>query len=162
VRLLFGPFLHYSILTHPCSLVNTVADNCNNTIVVVNTVGPRLLDQWIEHTNVTGVLYAGPLGMESGNAIDDVLFGAVNPSGRLIHTIAKNESDYDPGTVISEDSEIDFSEGNFIDWKVSLARFLSCHTQDFWSSSIQLLLLLKFANMARCKTRLPHSAVIGW
>lgn len=98
-------------------LVNTVADNCNNTIVIINTTGPRLLDQWIEHSNVTGVLYAGPLGMESGNAIDDVLFGAVNPSGRLIHTIAKNESDYDPNTQISEASEIDFSEGNYIDYK---------------------------------------------
>ncbi|RDW58789.1 hypothetical protein BP6252_13265 [Coleophoma cylindrospora] len=99
------------------NLVNTVADNCNNTIVVINTTGPRLVDQWISHENVTGVLYAGPLGMESGNAIDDVLFGAVNPSGRLIHTIAKNESDYDPGTAISENETIDFTEGNYIDYK---------------------------------------------
>ncbi|RDW57728.1 hypothetical protein BP5796_12529 [Coleophoma crateriformis] len=99
------------------NLVNTVADNCNNTIVVINTTGPRLLDQWITHENVTGVLYGGPLGMESGNAIDDVLFGAVNPSGRLIHTIAKNESDYDPGTAISENETINFTEGNYIDYK---------------------------------------------
>lgn len=99
------------------SLVNTVADNCNNTIVVINTVGPRLLDQWISHTNVTGVLYGGPLGQESGNAIDDAIFGAVNPSGRLIHTIAKNESDYDAGTAISEADEIAFTEGNYIDYK---------------------------------------------
>lgn len=27
------------------ALVNAVADNCNNTIVVVNTTGPRLVDQ---------------------------------------------------------------------------------------------------------------------
>ncbi|KUJ09830.1 uncharacterized protein LY89DRAFT_597643, partial [Mollisia scopiformis] len=99
------------------TLVNTVADNCNNTIVVINTTGPRLVDQWITHSNVTGVLYGGPLGQESGNAIDDILFGAVNPSGKLAHTIAKNESDYDANTQITESLEIDFSEGNYIDYK---------------------------------------------
>jgi beta-glucosidase len=116
-------------------MVNTVANNCNNTIVVINTtgmplsahkkvtdanlnmIGPRLLDQWITHENVTGVLYGGPLGQESGNAIDDVLFGAVNPSGRLINTIAKNESDYDSNTQITESLDLDFSEGNYIDYK---------------------------------------------
>jgi beta-glucosidase len=67
---------------------------------------------------VAGVIYGGPLGQESGNAIDDVLFGAINPSGKLIHTIAKNESDYDPNTKITEDLELDFSEGNYnIDYK---------------------------------------------
>ncbi|KAF2129979.1 glycoside hydrolase family 3 protein [Dothidotthia symphoricarpi CBS 119687] len=98
-------------------LVNTVADNCNNTIVVVNTNGPRLLDQWATHENVTGILYGGPLGQSSGHAINDILFGDVNPSGKLVHTIAKNESDYDSGTAISEESEIQFTEGNFIDYK---------------------------------------------
>ncbi|TDZ18633.1 putative beta-glucosidase D [Colletotrichum orbiculare MAFF 240422] len=99
-------------------LVLTVAGVCNNTIVVVNTVGPRLVDAWIEHDNVTGVLYGGALGQESGNAIDDVLFGAVNPSGRLVHTIAKNESDYNPDTVISStDLDLDYADGNLIDYK---------------------------------------------
>lgn len=66
---------------------------------------------------MTGVLYAGPLGQESGNAIDDVLFGNITPSGKLIHTIAKNESDYDSNTQISTELELDFSEGNYIDYR---------------------------------------------
>ena len=74
-------------------LVTYVADNCNNTIVVVNTVGPRLLSQWDDHENVTAILYGGPLGQSSGHAINEVLFGDVNPSGKLVHTLAKNESD---------------------------------------------------------------------
>jgi beta-glucosidase len=94
-----------------------VADNCNNTIVVVNTVGPRLLSQWNDHENVTAILYGGPLGQSSGHAINEVLFGDVNPSGKLVHTLAKNESDYDSNFEISEASEIDFTEGNFIDYK---------------------------------------------
>ncbi len=67
---------------------------------------------------MTGVLYGGALGQESGNAIDDVLFGTVNPSGRLVHTIARNESDYDAGTQVQESElELEFTEGNYIDYK---------------------------------------------
>jgi beta-glucosidase len=77
-----------------------------------------LVDVWIENPNVKAVIYGGPLGQESGNAIDDVLFGAVNPSGRLVHTIAKNESDYDPNTQVSATNlELDFTEGAWIDYK---------------------------------------------
>lgn len=44
--------------------------------------------------NVTAVLQAGLPGQESGNSIVDVIFGAINPSGRLPYTIAKKQSDY--------------------------------------------------------------------
>lgn len=97
------------------SLVKEVASNCNNTIVVVNVSGPRVLDAWIEHENVTAVLYAGLLGQESGNAIADVLYGDVNPSGKLIHTIAKNASDY-PASVC-ENANCPFTEGVYIDYR---------------------------------------------
>lgn len=100
------------------TLVSTVADDCSNTIVVINTIGPRLVDAWIEHPNVTAVLYGGPLGQESGNAIDDVLFGVASPSGKLVHTIAKNESDYNQDTLVSSTNlELYFTDGNYIDYK---------------------------------------------
>jgi len=66
---------------------------------------------------MTDVMYSGPLGQESGNAIDDVIFGAINPSGKIIRAIARNESGYDSNTQIAEDIEIDFSEGIYIDYK---------------------------------------------
>ncbi|KAH8653151.1 glycoside hydrolase family 3 C-terminal domain-containing protein [Tricladium varicosporioides] len=53
--------------------------------------------------------------MESGNAIADILYGNVNPSGKLIHTITKNASDY-PATVCS-DTGCTFSEGVYIDYR---------------------------------------------
>ncbi|PYH60676.1 putative beta-glucosidase D [Aspergillus niger CBS 101883] len=97
------------------TMVNTVADNCNNTIVIINTVGPRLMDQWIEHDNVTAVLYGSLLGQESGNSIVDILYGDVNPSGRLIHTIAKNESDYN--VKICYTAQCNFTEGVYLDYR---------------------------------------------
>jgi beta-glucosidase len=59
--------------------------------------------------------FAGLLGQESGNAITDVLYGDVNPSGKLAHTIARNVSDYPAG--ICSDSECDFDEGVYIDYR---------------------------------------------
>ena len=97
------------------TMITTVAANCNNTIVVVNTVGPQILEYWIENENVTAVLYGSLLGEQSGNSIIDVLYGDVNPSGRLIHTIAKNESDYN--AEICTTHVCNFTEGNYIDYK---------------------------------------------
>lgn len=97
------------------ALVNEVADNCNNTVVAINTVGPRLMDQWIAHDNVTAVLYGSLLGQESGNSIVDVLYGDVNPSRRLVYTTAKNESGYNVGICYTHNCT--FTEGNYIDYR---------------------------------------------
>lgn len=96
-------------------LVIQVAENCPNTVVVVNTVGVRLVDKWIENENVTAILYSGPLGQESGNAIADVLYGDVNPSAKLVYTIAREESDYE--TRPCPTVQCEFIEGNYIDYK---------------------------------------------
>ncbi|KAF8848804.1 glycoside hydrolase family 3 protein [Acephala macrosclerotiorum] len=101
--------------TEQDDLVSTVAENCNNTVVVVNTVGTRLLDAWIENDNITAVVYGGLIGQESGNSLVDVLYGDVNPSSRLPHTIAKNESDYN--IEICDSAVCNFTEGNYIDYR---------------------------------------------
>ncbi|KAI1853064.1 hypothetical protein JX265_012820 [Neoarthrinium moseri] len=96
-------------------LVNTVAESCNNTIVVGNFAGPRVLDSWIENKNVKAVLYSGLLGQESGRAISDVLFGDVNPSGKLTHTIAKNASDYPAPTCLT--TQCNYTDGVYLDYR---------------------------------------------
>lgn len=75
-------------------LVQTVAANCKNTIVIIHSVGPMILENWIEHPNVTAVVWAGLPGQESGNTLSSFLYGDYNPSGKLTFTIAKNASDY--------------------------------------------------------------------
>ena len=64
---------------------------------------------------MTAVLYGSLLGHESGNSIVDVLYGDVNPSGRLIYTIAKNESDYNVD--ICYTAQCNYTEGNYIDYR---------------------------------------------
>lgn len=59
---------------------------------------------WIDHPNITAILWPGLPGQESGNSLADVITGKVNPSGRLPYTIAKRLEDYnvhiDPHPVI--------------------------------------------------------------
>ncbi|PIL26477.1 hypothetical protein GSI_12235 [Ganoderma sinense ZZ0214-1] len=76
------------------ALISAVAAVNPNTVVVVHSVGPVIVEAWIENPNVTAVLWAGLPGQESGNSLVDVLYGAVNPSGHLPYTIAKDPADY--------------------------------------------------------------------
>jgi beta-glucosidase len=96
-------------------LVNTVAARCVSTIVIVNSVSQLNLEAWIENPNVTAVVWSGIPGPEYGPAIVDVLFGNYNPGGKLVFTIAKNDSDY--GTNISNTYDSNYTEGVFLDYR---------------------------------------------
>ncbi|KAI0293191.1 glycoside hydrolase family 3 protein [Multifurca ochricompacta] len=103
------------------ALVKAVAAQNKNTIVVVNSVGPVIVDPWIDHPNVTAVVWAGLAGTEAGNALVDILYGDVNPSGRLPYTIAKSPSDYSAqlatGGTGDQILNITYTEGLFIDYR---------------------------------------------
>ena len=88
-----------------------MADSNENVIVVINAVGAVLMP-WIDHENIKAVVWPGLAGQESGNALADVLFGDVNPSGRLPFTIAKNEEDY--GATIGTDFDVGFTTDNLL------------------------------------------------
>jgi beta-glucosidase len=81
----------------------------------VNSVDPLIVEPWIEHFTITGVVWAGIQAQEAGNAIADVLYGAYNPFGRLPYTIAKDPADY-PAQLVTNGSDseivtIDYTEG---------------------------------------------------
>ncbi|KAF4835411.1 putative beta-glucosidase M [Colletotrichum siamense] len=103
------------------NLVKNVAANCSNTVVIVHSAGIRTVDEWIEHENVTAVVFAGLPGQESGYSLVDVLWGDVNPSGKLPYTVAKLESDYGDhlNSSASDDyfPESNFTEGLYIDYR---------------------------------------------
>ncbi|KAJ3125008.1 hypothetical protein HK098_000673 [Nowakowskiella sp. JEL0407] len=97
-------------------LINTVADANKNTVVVIHSVG-QVLMPWINHRNIKAVLYAGLPGQESGNALADILFGKLIPSGRLPFTINANISDYGAHVVYDSNAEHEYTEGLFVDYK---------------------------------------------
>ncbi len=70
-------------------LINAVANANRRTVVVLQTGGPVLMP-WLD--KVGAVIEAWYPGNRGAGAITRVLFGAVNPSGRLPITFPQNES----------------------------------------------------------------------
>lgn len=102
------------------AVIDAVASVNPNTIVVLHTVGPVLIEQYKQHPNITAILWAGIPGQESGNAITDVLYGEINPSAKSVFTWGKERGDWgvdilykDPAVVPQQT----FTEGNMIDYR---------------------------------------------
>lgn len=69
-------------------------DNFENVVVLLN-VGTLIDMSWVsDYDNLDSILYVWQGGMESGNAVADVLSGSVAPSGKLPQTIADSYEDY--------------------------------------------------------------------
>ncbi|KAK1749345.1 putative beta-glucosidase A [Echria macrotheca] len=103
------------------ALIRAVASVNPNTIVVLHTPGPVALAQHKSHPNVSAILWAGYPGQESGNALIDVLYGAVNPQARSPFTWAESPEQYGASLLFSapdpRNPEQTFSEGVFIDYR---------------------------------------------
>lgn len=106
------------------ALINNVAGKCNNTIVVFHNAGVRLVDQFIDHPNVTALLFAHLPGQDSGRALVSILYGEVSPSGKLPYSVPRNESDFGalqnatvPDGIYSLFPQSDFTEGVEMDYR---------------------------------------------
>lgn len=100
------------------------ASQCNHTMVIINNVGVRLVDAWIEHINITAVIFGHLPGQDSGRVLVELMYGRQSFSGRLPYTVAKQESDYGdmPDPVVPSEKtpyypQINFTEGVYIDYK---------------------------------------------
>jgi len=103
------------------ALISAVASSNPNVIVVVHAPGPIVVEEWIEHPNITAVLWAGMPGQEAGTAIVDVLYGSYNPTGRLPYTIAKRVEDYSAQLILggtpAQVLDIPYEEKLLIDYR---------------------------------------------
>ncbi len=66
------------------ALIKAVSKVQPNTIVVLNNGAPVAMDSWID--GVAAVLEGWMMGQAGGVAIADVLFGKINPCGKLAET----------------------------------------------------------------------------
>lgn len=73
-------------------LIRAVAAAAPRTVVVLSNGGVVSVEEW--HDDVAAILEGFLLGQASGGAIADVLFGKVNPSGRLAETIPRRLADH--------------------------------------------------------------------
>jgi len=72
-------------------LIKETARKNKNTIVVLVSGSPISMDEWLDDVPV--VLEAWYAGMEGGHALADIIFGDINPSGKLPITFPKCLSD---------------------------------------------------------------------
>jgi len=109
------------------ALVEAAAALYSTVIVVVHTVGPIIVENWIDLPSVKALVFAHLPGQEAGDSLTDILFGDYSPSGHLPYSIPHAESDY-PSSVSLVGFEFfqvqdTFSEGLYIDY-----RYLNKHS----------------------------------
>jgi beta-glucosidase len=97
------------------SLIEEVAAANENTVVVLNTGSPIAMP-WLDR--VAAVVQAWYPGQECGNAIADVLFGDVNPSGKLPQTFPVRLED-NPAYINypGENGQVRYGEGIFVGYR---------------------------------------------
>lgn len=104
-------------------LIANVTGNCNNTVLVIHSVGPVIMTSYYDNPNITAIVWASLPGEESGNSLTDVLYGRVNPGGKLPFTLGAARSDYTTDVLYEPNNgpfaapQLDFTEGVFIDYR---------------------------------------------
>ncbi len=98
------------------ALIEAVCEANENTIVVLVSGTPVLMDRWLD--KVKAVVEAWYPGQEGGKAIADVLFGDVNPCGKLPTTFPKRIEDSAPfENYPGADDKVCYEEGIFVGYR---------------------------------------------
>ena len=159
-------------------LIVSVASHCGKgkgkTVVVLHSVGPVIVEPWIDHPGIYAIVLANLPGQESGGALEDVLFGEVDASGRLPFTIGRSVVDYGASAQIlystdSPDPLINLMEGLYIDYRFFdryniPARFefgygLSYTTFDLGNSSVTALQGKPVGSLSEPKERVDDNLI---
>ncbi|HEX3380577.1 MAG TPA: glycoside hydrolase family 3 C-terminal domain-containing protein [Paraburkholderia sp.] len=96
------------------ALITAVAAQAKRVIVVLENGSPVLMP-WLG--NVHGVLEAWYPGVQGGQAIADLLFGDVNPSGKLPITFPVQDADLPQPAISATDTTVTYSEGLFMGYR---------------------------------------------
>ncbi|MGH2837265.1 MAG: beta-glucosidase family protein [Thermoleophilaceae bacterium] len=100
------------------ALIETVADANDRTVVVLETGGP-VLTPW--RGKVAAILEAWYPGSGGGPALARVLFGDVDPGGRLPATFPRSEEDYpyhgDTEAYPGVAEQVEYKEGVFVGYR---------------------------------------------
>ncbi len=99
-------------------LVKAVLKANPKTIVVLMGGGPIDISQWVQ--NSTAIIEGWYPGMEGGNALAKVIFGEVNPSGKLPMTFPKKLEDspaHHLGEFPGVNGTVHYNEGIFVGYR---------------------------------------------
>ena len=98
------------------ALIRAVAAANKRTIVVLNNGTPVTMTDWLDQ--VPAVVESWFPGQEGGNALAAILFGDVNPSGKLPDTFGARREDYpDFGNYPGQHDEVHYAEGIYVGYR---------------------------------------------
>ncbi len=97
-------------------LLQTVSSAFAKTVVVLN-IGNIIDFSWTGKYKLDAILLAWQGGMESGNAVADVLYGKVSPCGKLTDTIARSYQDYPSSSHFGDKLKNEYEEGIFLGYR---------------------------------------------
>ena len=88
-------------------------------VVVLLNIGSIMDMSWAEEygDKLSALMIVWQGGMESGNAVADVLTGAVNPCGKLGDTIARRYEDYPSSANFGGKAYNDYAEGIYVGYR---------------------------------------------
>ena len=98
-------------------IINSLLEVNPNTVVVITAGSPVDMSSWVN--NCKALVNVSYNGMEGGRALAEVLFGDVNPSGKLTVTIPKKLED-SPAHSIGEfpgGEKVRYDEGIFVGYR---------------------------------------------
>jgi len=97
-------------------LIEAVVKANPNTIVVMTSGAPVLMDRWLG--KVPALVQAFYYGQEGGNAIADVLFGKIAPSGKLPATFLRRWEDSNAfGRYPGDGKTVAYTEGILVGYR---------------------------------------------
>ncbi len=98
------------------ALIRAIAAVNKKTIVVMNNGTPVIMTNWLKQ--VPGVIEGWYPGEEGGAAIAAILFGDVDPSGRLPTTLGASRDDYpDAGNFPGQHGQVHYAEGIYVGYR---------------------------------------------
>ncbi len=108
----------YYLTEEEQAMLDAVTAAFRQTVVVMN-IGSVMDMEWTERyqKKLSAILIAWQGGMESGNALADVLYGKVNPCGKLTDTIARHYEDYPGSRNFGGKEYNEYTEGIFVGYR---------------------------------------------
>ncbi len=104
------------LTSHQIDLIHAVAKVQPNTVVIINGGSVIAMQEWIDE--VSAVLEAWMMGQAGGGAIADILYGNINPSGKIAETFPLRLNDTPaylnwPGDA----GEVRYGEGIYVGYR---------------------------------------------
>lgn len=107
----------YYLHDQEVEMLNIVSKYFSNIVVLLN-VGAIIDMSWVKHfKKISAVMYVWQGGMESGNAVADLLCGKACPSGRLTDTISKEYYDQPSSICFGNKKANEYTEDIFVGYR---------------------------------------------